>query len=34
MLYHVAKDEYCFSKKYDQYIIDLVGGDSFGRIQK
>jgi 2-dehydro-3-deoxygluconokinase len=31
MLYNVAKDEYCFSKKYDLRIIDRVGGgDSFG----
>ncbi len=31
MLYHVADDEYCFSKKYDLHIIDRVGGgDSFG----
>ena len=31
MLYHAAKDEYCFSKKYDLHIIDRVGGgDSFG----
>ena len=31
MLYNVAKDEYCFSKKYDLHIIDRVGGgDSFG----
>ena len=31
MLYNVAKDEYCFSKKYNLHIIDRVGGgDSFG----
>ena len=31
MLYNVAKDEYCFSKKYELRIIDRVGGgDSFG----
>ena len=31
MLYTVAKDEYCFSKKYNLHIIDRVGGgDSFG----
>ena len=31
MLYNVADDEYCFSKKYDLHIIDRVGGgDSFG----
>ena len=31
MLYNVAKDEYCFSKKYELHIIDRVGGgDSFG----
>ncbi len=31
MLYDVAKDEYCFSKKYELRIIDRVGGgDSFG----
>ncbi len=31
MLYNVAQDEYCFSKKYDLHIIDRVGGgDSFG----
>jgi len=31
MLYNVAKNEYCFSKKYDLHIIDRVGGgDSFG----
>lgn len=31
MLYNAAKDEYCFSKKYDLHIIDRVGGgDSFG----
>ena len=31
MLYNVARDEYCFSKKYDLHIIDRVGGgDSFG----
>ncbi len=31
MLYDVAKDEYCFSKKYDLHIVDRVGGgDSFG----
>jgi len=31
MLYNVAKDEYCSSKKYDLHIIDRVGGgDSFG----
>ena len=31
MLYNAAKDEYCFSKKYDLRIIDRVGGgDSFG----
>ena len=31
MLYNVAKDQYCFSKKYDLHIIDRVGGgDSFG----
>ena len=30
MLYNVAKDEYCFSKKYNLHIIDRVGGgDSF-----
>ena len=26
MLYDVASDEYCFSKKYDLHIIDRVGG--------
>ena len=26
MLYNVAKNEYCFSKKYDLHIIDRVGG--------
>lgn len=31
MLYNVAKDEYCFSKKYSLHIVDRVGGgDSFG----
>ena len=31
MLYNVADDEYCFSKKYNLHIIDRVGGgDSFG----
>ncbi len=31
MLYNVAKNEFCFSKKYDLHIIDRVGGgDSFG----
>ena len=31
MLYDVASDEYCFSKKYNLHIIDRVGGgDSFG----
>ena len=31
MLYNVATEEYCFSKKYDLHIIDRVGGgDSFG----
>ena len=31
MLYDVASDEYCFSKKYELHIIDRVGGgDSFG----
>ena len=31
MLYNVASDEYCFSKKYQLHIIDRVGGgDSFG----
>ena len=31
MLYNVARNEYCFSKKYDLHIIDRVGGgDSFG----
>ncbi|MGN0979587.1 MAG: PfkB family carbohydrate kinase [Candidatus Avoscillospira sp.] len=31
MLYNVAQDEYCFSKKYDLHIIDRIGGgDSFG----
>ncbi len=31
MLYNVAQEEYCFSKKYDLHIIDRVGGgDSFG----
>ncbi len=31
MLYHVASDEYCFSKLYHLHIIDRVGGgDSFG----
>ncbi len=31
MLYDVASDEYCFSKKYNLRIIDRVGGgDSFG----
>ncbi len=31
MLYDVANDEYCFSKKYDLHIVDRVGGgDSFG----
>ena len=31
MLYNVAKNEYCFSKKYNLHIIDRVGGgDSFG----
>ena len=26
MLYDVASNEYCFSKKYDLHIIDRVGG--------
>ena len=31
MLYNAAKNEYCFSKKYELHIIDRVGGgDSFG----
>ena len=31
MLFDVASNEYCFSKKYDLHIIDRVGGgDSFG----
>ena len=31
MLYNVAEDKYCFSKKYMLHIIDRVGGgDSFG----
>ncbi len=31
MLYNVAEDAYCFSKKYELHIIDRVGGgDSFG----
>ena len=31
MLYDVASNEYCFSKKYELKIIDRVGGgDSFG----
>ena len=31
MLYNVAEDAYCFSKKYELTIIDRVGGgDSFG----
>ncbi len=31
MLYNVAEDAYCFSKKYDLHIVDRVGGgDSFG----
>ncbi len=31
MLYNVAKNEYCFSKKYSLHIIDRIGGgDSFG----
>ncbi|MDO4415651.1 MAG: sugar kinase [Erysipelotrichaceae bacterium] len=31
MLYDVASDEYCFSRKYELRIIDRVGGgDSFG----
>ena len=31
MLYDVASNEYCFSKKYDLHIIDRIGGgDSFG----
>ena len=31
MLYNVAEDAYCFSKKYDLHIVDrLGGGDSFG----
>ncbi len=31
MLYDVASNEYCFSKKYELRIIDRVGGgDSFG----
>ena len=31
MLYNVAEDRYCFSKKYELTIIDRVGGgDSFG----
>ena len=31
MLYDVASDEYCFSKKYELRIVDRVGGgDSFG----
>ena len=30
-VHNVAKDEYCFSKKYNLHIIDRVGGgDSFG----
>ena len=34
MLYNAAKDEYCFSKKYDLHIIDRVGGGDSGRIQR
>lgn len=35
MLYNVAADEYCFSKKYDLHIIDRVaGGDGSGGIQR
>ena len=31
MLYNAAKNEYCFSKRYELHIIDRVGGgDSFG----
>ncbi len=31
MLYNVAENSYCFSKKYDLHIVDRVGGgDSFG----
>ncbi len=31
MLYNMAENKYCFSKKYDLHIIDRVGGgDSFG----
>ena len=31
MLYNVARNEYCFSRKYNLHIIDRVGGgDSFG----
>ncbi len=31
MLYNVAEDKYCFSKKYELQIVDRVGGgDSFG----
>ncbi len=31
MVYNVAENEYCFSKKYNLHIIDRVGGgDSFG----
>ncbi len=31
MLYNVAENAYCFSKKYDLHIVDRVGGgDSFG----
>ena len=33
MLYDVASNEYCFSKKYELKIIDRVGGgDSFGAV--
>ena len=34
MLYNAAKDEYCFSKKYDLHIIDRVSGGDSGRIQR
>ena len=31
LLYDVKSDEYCFSKEYEMYIVDRVGGgDSFG----
>ena len=35
MLYNVAEDAYCFSRKYGLHIIDRIGGgDGSGRIQR